>query len=169
MFNNGNICYTIPKMNRDLLPCPSYHSIEDGIICLVHWELFYKNMNLRCKFVHPNGEKCVGILYRERLNFGKNNKLFPIFSTSGTITWAIVTRYRCDICGNGYNGNCADVLSQLPDHIRDLYPVEMKYTRPMTVVDKNGKRSLRFDDGYHICRKTTNVIEEKKCPLTRHS
>lgn len=117
------LCWTLPKPDDDaLLNKPNYHSITGTKLYHLRWELQFPELHLKC----PK-DGCSGRLHYNRNDFSKNKKLFPIFHLTEMPSWCIVSSYLCDNCGHWSHANDASLLASFPPHIRNAYPVEMKY------------------------------------------
>ena len=139
-FSPQTLEFQIPVVRYGQPIDPHYHSIEGQRIYNVCWEDQFPGIVIPC----PDCDN--GTLRRDRSNFSKNKKLFPIFNVNGPPDWAIVMSYKCSKCPMRYDGNSAKVLMTLPIHVRSAYPVEPKFA-------DNGMM-------FHLDRACSHVLEE---------
>jgi hypothetical protein len=168
-FAPGDICFTIPKDRVERRrPSPHYHAIEGDSIFIADWQLSHPTQQLCCIM-------CNKTLHHDRTNFSKNDNLFPIFEKSGRTMWGAIMRYDCEDCSLSYSANSGALLSSLPAHVRQAYPVDPRYaagtyhlsidiTDDVDVIMKtygNGNmisKSLYQQQGKHYTRKLENYF-----------
>ena len=163
MIPKESLSFTIPRCKGfDALKRPHYYSTQGQEILHVRWDVQFPNLVLPCPCA-----RCNGSLLPDRSNFGKNGKLFPIFHFNGPPIWCIVMSYKCGTCSNRFEGNDGRLLSILPPHVRDLYPVEPKFASPNVSTTHHIHRDVTvlFDDmlatysnGTHISRCIYRVL-----------
>ena len=121
-FPPNSCIFTFPK-DPTSHPFPYYHSIEGMSIFSLDWEAMFPGMVLPvCMEVG-----CNGTLSRDRSNFSKNKKLFPVFTADGMVMWGSYMMYKCQLCQSIFNANDGCFLSRLDDHVAASYPVEPRY------------------------------------------
>ena len=79
-----------------------------------------------------------------KTNFSHNKSLFPVWSAAASRPIpAVVMQYKCEKCGSTYKANDGRLLTLLPNHIREIYPVEPKYAT----------------GGFHLCNQLADELE----------
>ena len=158
-----SLSFTIPKCKRyESLRRPNYYSIQGQQLLHVRWDVQYPDMKLHCPCT-----SCQGVLLPDRSNFGKSGRLFPIFTFNGPPLWCIVMSYKCNTCSNRFEGNDGRLLSTLPPHVSDLYPVAPKYASPYVSTTFHIHRDVTvlfdemlatYSNGSHISRCMYRVL-----------
>jgi len=110
---------TVPSTNN-MHQSPHCHSIVGQKLLLVDW-LRLHDFAIRCPNCHSAN------LRNDRTNFSKNKVLFPIFTLEGPPSWCVVMSMVCPCCRQRFAGNDGNILSTIPAHAANRYPVEPKH------------------------------------------
>lgn len=118
-----NMCtFTIPR-DPSPDPFPPYHSIEGQLVFSLDWEIMFRDFTMpKCM---ETG--CSGDLVRERSNFSKNRKLFPVYISGGIPMWGSCMLYKCHRCKTLFSANDGCFLAKLDEDIASSYPVLARY------------------------------------------
>ena len=139
-FTPQSLEFKIPVVRYGQPIDPHYHSVEGQTIYYVCWEDQFPGLEIPCPQCNQ------GKMRRDRTNFSKNKKLFPLFKMDGPPSWAIVMSYKCSHCQARMDGNSARLLMALPIHVRSAYPVEPKFADNFML--------------FHIDKACSHVLEE---------
>ena len=112
----------LPHMQEETCMSPAYHSISGSSLFLVDWEAHFPSLKLCCPFA-----SCKGKLKADRTNWSKHKSLFPMFRMDGQPSYCIVMQYQCSSCKTKLNANDAKLLISLPEHVRCMYPVDLRF------------------------------------------
>ena len=116
-------------------PSPFYHCLAGQSLYYLDWQLLFPGLKILCCECQSNGKE--NFVVHQRTNFGKNKSLFPLWRATGDLSWCVVMCYECPDCKEKYVANEARVLSQIPAHFRQTYPVDCRYaTRDTFQLDK---------------------------------
>ena len=115
----GECFFVFPK-DLSNEPNPHYHALEGTKIFMLDWMSMYPTL----RFKSPC---CQSMWCHGRTNFSHNKTLFPIQEANGVTTFGSVMHYKCDKCNEPFHANDASLLLSLPPHIRQQYPVDIRY------------------------------------------
>lgn len=106
---------------------PNFFSIQGQTLYFVNWKSQFPTVSIPCPAGCRDhmGERVE--MKSERTSYGKYKSLFPIYNLTGVPSWCAVTTYKCEECKAEFKGNDGRLLAVLPPHVRNCYPVEMKY------------------------------------------
>jgi hypothetical protein len=106
-------------------PSPYYHSISGELFFFVDWKLVCPAINLSCPNCLQAGVQMDDCQLRhDRTNFSKNKSVFPIWTHSGRPSLCVSMAYKCESCNGSILAIDGRILSMLPAHVRNAYPVE---------------------------------------------
>ena len=140
----GELFFRVPRLPPSIKPSPAYHSLMGVNLYMLQWELLQPGLKIKCP--RPN---CPGFLIHDRLEFGKNQRLVPLFGLQGKIDWVSEMKYKCT---ESKHGGCkckcisasAPMLTKLlPPGIVSAYPVDPRYVKPTIHLTKNLTNWLR--------------------------
>ena len=124
------------KFPVDLSKCPSphWHQLQGSSFIYLDWQLCWPNKVLPCPCCadkvargatpHPDSK-----LVHDRTNFHKNRLLFPIWTPSGSVVYAVVMTYKRTKCTSHIKANDSRLLHLLDAHVRETYPVQPRYAQ----------------------------------------
>ena len=145
LFPVGTCEYQFPPIDptEPMQADPTYHSVQGQSLFYVDWGLLCPAVTIPCLECKIRGESDVPTLRRERTNFGRNKRLFPLWRAhSGTPSWCVIVTYKCPLCDATMNSNEGRVLQVLPAWLRQQYPVEPRYATGSFHLDKANTRIL---------------------------
>ena len=99
-----------------------HHSTQGQTLCLVNWEPQSPGLKLFC-IQHG----CDSRLKRERTNFSKNPRLFPVGDLVGASDLCTVAGHKCAKCKCTCNANKAALLHTIPESMRNECPCNPKH------------------------------------------
>src|SRR5210317_1459409 len=140
-FPQGCCQYVFPpdSTTPERPPNPHYHVLEGQSFVYLDWKLIAPEITLNCPSCMGLGLK--NILEHERTNYSKNRSLFPLWTNQGTPSWVIYMRYKWTTCNLLIPANDGRLLSSMPPHIAEIYPVSSHYSSGSFHMDKD----LTFD------------------------
>ena len=115
----GQCFFVFPK-DLSNEPNPHYHALEGTRIFMLDWLSMYPEL----QFTSPC---CEWQWCHTRTNFSHNKTLFPILEANGCSTFGSVMNYKCLKCNKPFRANDARLLLKLAPHIRQQYPVDVRY------------------------------------------
>ncbi|KAG7346282.1 hypothetical protein IV203_005350 [Nitzschia inconspicua] len=131
-FRPGEAQFTFPQEVCDgtTRPSPIYHLLEGQSIIYLDWKLISPVTTLYC----PNcwrTKKVQVPLSHSRSNWANSTSLFPVWTARGTPIWCILMNYECkakgECCESRFAANDGRLLTSLPAHVRQAYPVDPRY------------------------------------------
>ncbi|KAG7337271.1 hypothetical protein IV203_006809 [Nitzschia inconspicua] len=132
-FRPGEAQFTFPQEVCDgtTRPSPIYHLLEGQSIIYLDWKLVSPVTTLYC----PNcwrTKKVQVPLSHSRSNWAHSTtSLFPVWTARGTPIWCILMNYECkakgECCKSRFAANDGRLLTSLPAHVRQAYPVDPRY------------------------------------------
>ena len=130
--NNCTFTFPLQSLTPNQLPSPNYHALEGSSFVYLDWQMSHPGLKLKCfdcisQDQHQNEPSKISYLEHGRTNFGKSRSLFPIWTNTGTPIWCVVMDYDCPVCKAKYKANDGRLLSLLPAHVRNTYPVLPRY------------------------------------------
>lgn len=133
-FKPGTCTFTfLPEFSTNVTrpPSPHYHSLVGESFIYLDWKLIAPQEKLLCYSCKSCGVKDVDCeLTNLKTNFSHAKSLFPVWSASGRPIPAVLMKYKCKRCNTTYRANDGRLLTLLPSHIRDIYPVTPRYATP---------------------------------------
>lgn len=127
-FPPGTCSFTFPPDDNNLKASPDYHSIIGESFLYLDWKLLSPSIELYCLTCFVGGtskEDCW--LEHCRTNWSKNKHLFPVWTSKGRPTLAVVMQYKCPVCDVIIAANDGRLLMILPASLRQVYPADPKY------------------------------------------
>ena len=131
LFPQQTCCFKFP-VELSNSPSPHYHQLQGCSFVYLDWQLCWPQLVLPCpccadKVARGATPHSDSKLVHDRTNLLKNRSLFPIWTPSGSVIYAVVMTYKCQKCNKHVKANDGRLLHLLDAHVRDTYPVLPRY------------------------------------------
>ena len=131
LFPQRTCCFKFP-VDLSNSPSPHYHQLQGCSFIYLDWQLCWPQLVLPCpccadKVARGATPHSDSKLVHDRTNLLKNRSLFPIWTPSGSVIYAVVMTYKCQKCNKHVKANDGRLLHLLDAHVRDTYPVLPRY------------------------------------------
>ena len=134
LFPQRTCCFKFPV---DLSNSPSlhYHQLQGCSFIYLDWQLCWPQLVLPCPCCAENVARGATTpdpeskLVHDRTNLLKNRSLFPVWTPSGSVMYAVVMTYKCKKCKRHVKANDGRLLHLLDAHVRETYPVQPRYAQ----------------------------------------